>query len=306
MGTISLGVIIILIVYAAIGIFDSLAIQVGPATPLFAGAFTGLAMGDVKTGLAVGATLTLMTLGVATYGGATVPDYLSGAIIGTAYAILSGKGVGYGIGVAIPVGLLLTQVDVLGRMANTFWQRRAVSHAENGEIKGVEFDNLMGWFSWFLSRMIPVGIGLIFGQSVVEFINKIIPVWFMTGLQTAGMILPAMGIAILLRYLPIKKYWPYFVIGFTLMAYFASITVPVAAPLAKGAVAVPTVIPVFSVLGVALIGFALAGIFVQNQQNKVTATATESTAVKSETRAESRTVKDENNLYTDEEVEFND
>lgn len=40
----------------------------------------------------IGATLQLMTLGVATYGGATVPDFLSGAIMGTAYAIISGKG----------------------------------------------------------------------------------------------------------------------------------------------------------------------------------------------------------------------
>ena len=60
-------------------------------------------MGDLTTGLLVGATLQLMTLGVATYGGATVPDFLSGAIMGTAYAILSGKGVEYGIGIAIPI-----------------------------------------------------------------------------------------------------------------------------------------------------------------------------------------------------------
>ena len=52
----------------------------------------GLVLGDVQTGLMIGATLQLMTLGVATYGGATVPDFLSGAIMGTAYAIISGKG----------------------------------------------------------------------------------------------------------------------------------------------------------------------------------------------------------------------
>ena len=61
----------------------------------------------------IGATLQLMTLGVATYGGATVPDFLSGAIMGTAYAIISGKGAEYGIGVAVPIGLLLTQLDIL-------------------------------------------------------------------------------------------------------------------------------------------------------------------------------------------------
>ena len=34
----------------------------------------------------------------------------------------------------------------------------------------------------------------------------------MNGLKAAGAILPAMGIAILMRYLPIKTYWPYFII----------------------------------------------------------------------------------------------
>ena len=56
----------------------------------------GLLLGDLQTGLIIGATLQLMTLGVATYGGATVPDYLSGAIMGTTYAIISGEGVEIG------------------------------------------------------------------------------------------------------------------------------------------------------------------------------------------------------------------
>ena len=50
-----------------------------------------------------------------------------------------------------------------------------------------------------LSRVIPVALGLIFGQVVVEGINAVIPAWFMTGLKTAGAILPAMGMAILMR-----------------------------------------------------------------------------------------------------------
>ncbi|MDR2977744.1 MAG: PTS sugar transporter subunit IIC [Streptococcaceae bacterium] len=289
MGTISVGIIIILIAYAAIGIMDSISLQIGPATPMFAGAFVGLIMGDVKLGLEVGATLTLMTLGVATYGGATVPDYLSGAIIGTAYAILSGKGVAYGIGVAVPIGLLLTQMDILGRMVNTFWQHRAIVHANAGNAHGVSFANVMGIFSWTLSRVIPVSIGLIFGQTVVELINNIIPKWFMLGLQTAGKILPAMGIAILLRYLPIKKYWPYFLVGFVLMAYFSAN---------------------FSILGVALIGLAMAAVYVMNQQKKEHQTVqTEGLKMKADPQNSSSnhsaSVTD-NNLYADEEVAFND
>ena len=70
-------------------------------------------------------------------------------------------------------------------------------------------------------------------------------------MYSRGAILPPMGIAILMRYLPIKTYWPYFIIV-VLLAYGAQF---------------------FSVLGVALVGLALAMIYVMNH-NKGGATFT--------------------------------
>lgn len=219
MQQVSVLIILVLILYTAIAVIDQISIQCGLYTPLFAAVITGALLGDLQTGLIIGATLQLMTLGVATYGGATVPDYLSGAIMGTTYAIISGQGAEYGIGLAIPIGLLLTQMDILGRMSNSFFQHYADRCAEKGDYRGVERANLLGILPWVLSRVIPVFIGLCFGETVVNSINAIIPAWFMTGLKTAGAILPAMGISILMRYLPIKKYYAYFIIGFVMIAY---------------------------------------------------------------------------------------
>ena len=56
--------------------------------PLIAAFVTGLVVGDVQTGLMIGGTLELMALGVYTYGGATIPEYSVGAILGTYF----GKG----------------------------------------------------------------------------------------------------------------------------------------------------------------------------------------------------------------------
>ena len=236
--------LIFLTIYVGIGQLDALSAKIGLFSPVFGGAVTGLVMGDFKTGLVVGATLQLTTLGVATYGGATVPDFLSGSVMGTAFAIMSGRGSAYGIGLAIPIGLLLTQMDILGRLTNTFFQHRADKYAAEGNYRGVERMNVFGALPWMLSRGIPVFIGLLFGSAVVTAINDWIPQWIMNGLKTAGIILPAMGIAILLRYLPIKRYFPYFIIGFVLMAYFAK---------------------TFSLLGTALLGLALAVIHVYNE-----------------------------------------
>ncbi|MFV0479148.1 MAG: PTS mannose/fructose/sorbose/N-acetylgalactosamine transporter subunit IIC [Anaerorhabdus sp.] len=238
----SIGTIVLLSLYVAIGVLDQISIQIGIYTPLFAATVTGLLLGDLQTGLIIGATLQLMTLGVATYGGASIPDYLSGAVMGTAYAIISGQGAEYGIALAVPIGLLLMQLDILGRMTNTFFQHMADKQAEKGNANGVELANILGMIPWILSRVIPVFIGLVFGEAVVTAINSNIPAWFMSGLKVAGAILPAMGIAILMRYLPLKKYYPYFIIGFVLLAYGSSI---------------------FSVLAVALIGFAFAALHIE-------------------------------------------
>lgn len=232
-------IIFILCIYTIIGVLDQISIQIGIYTPLFAAAFTGFLLGDIKSGLLIGATLQLATLGVATYGGATVPDYLSGAIIGTAYTIISGKGVEYGIAIAVPIGLLLTQLDILGRMSNVIFQHKADKYAEKGDYRGVEICNILGIIPWTLSRLIPVSIGLIFGDTVITTINAFIPNWFMNGLKAAGALLPAMGIAILMRYLPLKSYFPYFIIGFVAIAFSSGN---------------------MSVLGIALLGFAFASL----------------------------------------------
>ncbi|MEJ5018095.1 PTS sugar transporter subunit IIC, partial [Enterococcus faecium] len=52
---------------------------------VFWGLFTGILMGDIKTGLIVGGTVQLMSLGVAGFGGSSVPDYGTCAIIATAF-----------------------------------------------------------------------------------------------------------------------------------------------------------------------------------------------------------------------------
>ncbi len=250
MQEISFMIILVLLLYTMIAVADQISIQCGLYSPLFAAAFTGLLLGDLQTGLIIGATLQLMTLGVATYGGATVPDYLSGAIMGTAYAIISGEGAEYGIAVAIPIGLLLTQMDVLGRMSNSFFQHYGDRCAERGDWKGMERANLLGLIPWELSRLIPVALGLIFGEAVVTSINALIPAWFMTGLRTAGAILPAMGMAILMRYLPLKKYYPYFIIGFVLLAYGGSM---------------------FTVMAAALLGLALAALHFSRGKDRAVA-----------------------------------
>ncbi|SHK71887.1 PTS system, mannose-specific IIC component [Clostridium cavendishii DSM 21758] len=247
--TLSMWQILLITLYISVAFYDGLNTGFGLAKPVIAGAFVGLLLGDLETGLIVGGTMNLIQLGASNYGGASIPDYLSGTILGTAFAIMTGKGVEVGVGLAIPIALLLTQLDVLARFANTFFQHKADQYAEEGKFDSVARMNLMGLIPWTLSRAVPVFLGLYFGadkvKGFVDFINKQYP-WVLTDMKVVAGMLPALGIAILLRYLSINKYFAYLVIGFISVAFLK-----------------------ISVLGVALIGLALALIVYNRKQEEI-------------------------------------
>ncbi len=84
--------ILLLSVWAFLSINEMLGPYLGLwHRPLIAGFGAGLILGDIQTGLFVGATLEMMSLGVHSYGGAVVPDYTTGAILGVTFGYLTGK-----------------------------------------------------------------------------------------------------------------------------------------------------------------------------------------------------------------------
>ena len=125
---------------------------------------------------------------------------------------------------AVPVASLMIQTDILARFTNTFFAHRIDAKIEQMDYKGIERYYIAGIIPWALSRMIPVFLALAFGGSVVKtvvnYLNSDLK-WLGDGLTTAGAVLPAVGFAILLRYLPIKKHYMYFILGFVLTALLA-------------------------------------------------------------------------------------
>lgn len=213
--------VIALTILSIIVIWDSVATAIFDNKPIFVGILAGIIMGDMAMGLSVGATLQLMVLGVGTYGGSSVPDYLTGAIIGTAFAVSSGKGIEFGIGLAVPVGLLMVNLDVLARFCNVFLAKRVEAAIERMDFGAIARNTWLGLVTWGLSRALPIFLMLIFGNSIVKMLIEYMPEWLTGGLSVAGGLLPAVGIAILLRYLPVKKYLSFLLIGFFAAAYLS-------------------------------------------------------------------------------------
>lgn len=219
--------IILLTLYAAYQILDELQINSAIASPVCAGIYTGLVMGDLKTGLLIGGSMQLTILGVGTFGGASRIDANSGTVLATAFSIALGMKPEQAIALlAVPVASLMIQTDILGRFANTYFAHRIDAHIEHHNYKAIERSFLMGSLSWSLSRAVPIFLALSFGgglvQSVVNVLNTDLK-WLGDGLSVAGAVLPAVGFAILLRFLPVKKHFAYLILGFTLTALLSTV-----------------------------------------------------------------------------------
>ena len=213
--------ILLLTLYSAYQICDELTIVSSAGSPVFAGFITGLVMGDLKTGLFIGASLQLTVLGVGTFGGASRIDATSGAVLATAFSVAQGIKPEIAIAtIAVPVATLLTYFDILGRMSTTAFAHRIDAAIERFDYKGIERNYLLGAIPWALSRALPVFFALAFGgkfvQSIVDLVQQY--QWVANGLTLAGRMLPGLGFAILLHYLPVKRHLHYLALGFGLTA----------------------------------------------------------------------------------------
>ena len=282
--------ILLLTLYSAYQICDELTIVSSAGSPVFAGFITGLIMGDVTTGLLIGGNLQLFVLGVGTFGGASRIDATSGAVLATAFSVSQGIDTALAITtIAVPVAALLTYFDVLGRMTTTFFAHRVDAAIERFDYKGIERNYLLGALPWALSRALPVFLALAFGgafvQSIVDFVEQY--KWIANGLTLAGRMLPGLGFAILLHYLPVKRHLHYLALGFGLTAMLTvlysnvqSVGTAVSAMLGTDAfaklpkeqmVAFTNNFKSVSMIGVAIIGIFLAVQHFKNNQRTVVA-----------------------------------
>lgn len=269
--------ILLLTLYAGYQILDEIQIYSSLSQPVFAGLIAGLIMGDVTTGLIIGGSMQLTILGVGTFGGASRIDANSGTLLAVAFSVALGMNPQQALAtLAVPVASLMIQTDILARFANTYFAHRIDSKIEKFDYKGIERNYLYGMIPWSLSRMIPVFLALAFGggvvKAVVGYLNSDLK-WLGDGLTVAGAILPAVGFAILLRYLPVKKHFPYFILGFVLTALFVTLFDGMSglgtsiAGLDKNFALKFTGLPM---LAIALIGFAFAAIeYKRSTENRV-------------------------------------
>ncbi len=188
----------------------------------------GLILGDGFTGLTIGASVQLMSLGVAAIAGSSVPDWPLGAMVGTVITVTTGQDMGIGLAAGIAVGTLGVQLDVIAKVLNGFTARKQAAYAQAGEYAKMKRVTFLGPILFGLTDALPMFVVLIFGEAVVNGIISAMPAWFTSGLSIAGGMLPVIGMAALLSYMPVKQYFSYLAVGFVLSAYLGLAVLPIA------------------------------------------------------------------------------
>jgi PTS system mannose-specific IIC component len=198
--------------------------------PLVASFVTGCILGNVPAAMAVGIPLQIMYMGNVTPGGAVAWDLSYATYIGTAGALVFGKG----MGTTELIGLAVVFAGIGGLVGQLMWNisyaanlplnRIANKYAEAGEAKKMFIPNVvLGQLIGFLCRFIPAVIVLtsMTAASAQTDFATLIPGWVTTALGVFGGMMAALGMGIILSFLYKKQYHiVLFLAGFVLITYF--------------------------------------------------------------------------------------
>lgn len=180
--------------------------------PLVGGLVVGLILGDVRSGIIVGAAIQVIYIALVTPGGTVSADVRAISYIGIPLAMVSIKGLGIDPGtteatqlaaaLGAAVGTLGTVLFYGTATINLLWQHIGWKSIESGNLKNIHRVNVVyPWISHIICSFIPTVLIALSGEVMVDVIKNYLPMdgLAMKTLFTVGSLLPAVGIAILLK-----------------------------------------------------------------------------------------------------------
>lgn len=188
--------------------------------PLITCTIVGLVLGDLPTGLAVGASMELMSMGLVNIGAAAPPDMNMAAIITATFAIMTDASTETALALAVPIAMLGQAIGVLGRILIANLTHVADRAILQGKFKrAIHMHIVYGTIIYALMYFVPIFLAIYAGTDVVQMIVNAIPDWLTAGLNLGTKFLTAYGIALLMSTMLNRELTVYFFLGFFLVGY---------------------------------------------------------------------------------------
>ena len=180
----------------------------------------GIVLGDVQTGLALGASLELLFMGITNIGGSIPSDCFLAATLVTSLCIGTGMDVDTAIVLAAAIGVvaaiwsLTVRIVYQGALVPIF-ERYAAQGNTAGYSRLIIIGNLVnGLFSTVL-----VFAAIALGADALQSAMAAIPAFILDGMSVAAGMMPAVGLALLMNMLWSGKASIYFFFGFAATVY---------------------------------------------------------------------------------------
>lgn len=187
--------------------------------PIVVGPLLGLLLGDLNTGIILGAMLEATFIGAVNVGGAVSLNPSVGTVLAVAYAIIGGGSTKAAVALAIPMGLLGGLLEVGTYVLFSFFQGAWNKAADEANEKKLVFIHYGVWVLRCLVFFLAIFITVLIGVKPVSLFIKSLPAFVENGLGLTGGLLPAAGFAMLLSMVWDKKLSVWFFFGFVLVEY---------------------------------------------------------------------------------------
>ncbi len=186
------------------------------ARPIVVAPFIGLALGDMKTGIVMGASLEAVFMGISAIGGSIPSDGLSATVISVAYAITVGgaDAMETGLALAMTIGTLMSSFS---SMFTPVWASLAPLWEKEAEKCNPGRFALLNWIMEGvrgLPQTIVCFFALAYGVNGLQAFLDACPAFIMTGLAASGKMMTAVGFGILLAMIWNKEIAVFYFIGF--------------------------------------------------------------------------------------------
>lgn len=189
--------------------------------PLVAGAIIGLILGDVQTGIIVGAAVQALYVGLMTPGLSVPGDVNFASYIGIPLTLVAAAKPEYAVALSVPLsflGVALVYLVVSVNVVFVHWQESLI---KKGKLKLATKIPIIACITQFICRFFPIFLACYFGAGYVETLVGMIPETLGNIFLVLGGILPAIGFALLLKYTYKQKSdILYMLLGFIFIAVF--------------------------------------------------------------------------------------
>jgi fructoselysine and glucoselysine-specific PTS system IIC component len=216
-----LDLLLVSVVGGVVAVDTTAAWQFMICRPLVSGPLLGWLLGDLHTGLIMGALLELVWAGIVPAGASVFPDSNVAAAVAIAIAVKLQQihtsfhfAVPLSILYSVPVAYFGSRVIVRMRRRNSIPLRRALEYAERGDGRNVARQNWVGVVNSFVRGFIYGGFMFVSGVLVLSELKNFLPPWGVYFSDISLVPILALGGAVPLAVFGKRRTIPYILLGF--------------------------------------------------------------------------------------------